>query len=134
EKRVKSRLVPTRDGQQRFKFEVIRRYGLKCAVCDIRHPTLIKAAHICGKADWGSDDWRNGLPLCANHHDAFDGFLFGIEPGSRAIRLKPGLDPKQIGLSAHRLTPLRNYPHDEALAWRWAVTSKTWGMEKANPN
>src|SRR5262249_12244492 len=66
EKRAKSRLAPSRDGQQRFKFEVIRRYGLKCAVCDIRHPTLIKAAHICGKADKGSDDWRNGLPLCTN--------------------------------------------------------------------
>jgi hypothetical protein len=118
DKRSKSRMVLTRDTQQRFKFQLIKRYGLKCAVCDIRHPTLIKAAHICPKADRGSDDWRNGLPLCANHHDAFDGFLFGIEPGSQSIRPKPGLDPLQIGLLANRLAPLRNNPHDEAIAWR----------------
>jgi putative restriction endonuclease len=124
----KMRMGLARDGQQRFKFQVIASYGCKCAVCDIRHPTLIKAAHICGKADQGNDDWRNGLPLCANHHDAFDGFLFGVEPGSGTVRPKPGTDPSLIGLSARRLVPLRSHPHEEALAWRWAATLKAWRM------
>jgi hypothetical protein len=43
-------------GQQRFRFQVLSKYGCKCAVCTITHPTLMKAAHICGKAHHGSDD------------------------------------------------------------------------------
>jgi putative restriction endonuclease len=122
----KFRATVVRDGQQRFKFDVVARYGCKCAVCDIRHPTLIKAAHICGKSEYGCDDWRNGLPLCANHHDAFDGFLFGIEPGSMAIRFRTGVDAHHIGMHVSALAPLRGRPHLDALAWRWAATLKTW--------
>jgi len=44
---------------------MLANYGCKCAVCVITHPSLMKAAHICGKADKGSDDWRNGLPFCS---------------------------------------------------------------------
>jgi HNH endonuclease len=69
-------------------------YGLKCAVCDIRHPQLLKAAHICGKSQKGSDDWRNGIPLCSTHHDAFDHHFFCIEPASGSIMYKPGIKPK----------------------------------------
>jgi putative restriction endonuclease len=65
-----------RPGQQRFRFHVLEKYGSKCAVCDIRHPQLLIAAHICGKAEKGSDDWRNGIPLCATHHEAFDSHFF----------------------------------------------------------
>jgi putative restriction endonuclease len=69
------RTAYARPGQQRFRFQVIEKYGCKCAVCDISHSTLIVAAHIRGKSNRGSDDWRNGLPLCATHHAAFDGLL-----------------------------------------------------------
>ena len=55
--------VKLRAGQQQFRFKVLKRYGCKCAVCSITHPQLLVAAHICGKASAGSDDWRNGLPL-----------------------------------------------------------------------
>ena len=71
-------LTKVRKGQQRFRFHVIARLGCKCAVCQISHPSLIKAGHIRGKAHKGSDDWRNGLALCATHHDAFDAHLFAI--------------------------------------------------------
>ena len=72
----KAATVMARRGQQRFRFQVMAQYGSKCAVCDIRYPALLKAAHICGVAQQGSDDWRNGIPLCATHHDAFDDHLF----------------------------------------------------------
>src|SRR5262249_52607636 len=72
--------VRVRPGQQRFRFQVLKEYRPKCAVCSISHSLLLHAAHLCGKAAKGSDDWRNGLPLCATHHLAFDANLFAIVP------------------------------------------------------
>jgi hypothetical protein len=79
--------VRVRPGQQRFRFQVLKEYGAKCAVCSITHSLLLHAAHLCGKAAKGSDDWRNGLPLCATHHLAFDADLFAIEPETFEIML-----------------------------------------------
>jgi hypothetical protein len=45
--------------------------GWKCAVCGMRIVQLLDAAHIRGVAEGGSDDPRNGLMLCVNHHRAF---------------------------------------------------------------
>lgn len=68
EPRKKAAAIMGRMGQQRFRFHVLSKYGSKCAVCDISHPLLVTAAHICGKSERGSDDWRNGIPLCSTHH------------------------------------------------------------------
>jgi hypothetical protein len=122
----KSSLVKARPGQQRFRFQVLKQYGAKCSVCDIQHESLLKAAHICGKADRGSDDWRNGLPLCATHHDAFDAHLFGIEPVTLRLIAAPGIASASIGISDETLTPLTDSPHPAAIAWRWKVTSARW--------
>ena len=83
EPRRKTAVILVRSGQQRFRFQVLAKYGNKCSVCDICHPLLVTAAHICGKSEQGSDDWRNGIPLCSNHHYAFDSYLFGITPNSQ---------------------------------------------------
>jgi putative restriction endonuclease len=125
----KASTVMVRVGQQRFRFHVMSRYGHKCAVCEIRHPSLLKAAHIRGKAEYGTDDWRNGLPLCATHHDAFDRYLFGIDPETGAVRCKPGINEKDIGLREKKLTTLKNTPHVDALRWRWSETKKEWKGE-----
>ena len=58
----------------------------------------MKAAHICGKAHNGSDDWRNGLPLCSTHHDTFDAHLFTINPETLAIETMPSVSPASIGI------------------------------------
>ena len=73
-------LAKQRKNQRRFAFEVSKRYGRSCAVCDIAIPQLIEAAHVCAKHMQGSDDARNGLPLCANHHRAYDNQLWSIDP------------------------------------------------------
>jgi hypothetical protein len=89
-----------RKGQQRFRFHVMAQFGCKCSVCSITHPSLIKAAHIRGKAEKGSDDWRNGIPLCSTHHDAFDAHLFAIEPETLSIVAAPGVSCESIGIHA----------------------------------
>ena len=119
----------TRPGQQRFRFQVLSKYGCKCAVCAITHRNLMKAAHICGKAHNGSDDWRNGLPLCSTHHDAFDAYLFVIQPKSLIVETMPGVSPLSIGITAQMLSPIRGQPHSEALSWRFSQTKKRWAMQ-----
>jgi putative restriction endonuclease len=121
-----------RPGQQRFRFQVIEKYGCKCAVCDISHSMLIEAAHIRGKGNRGSDDWRNGLPLCSTHRAAFDGLLFGVEPDSYAIRCKPGLEALVLGLRTAKLALLKNGPHVDALSWRWTATLRAWNTASAD--
>ena len=111
--------IKVRAGQQQFRFQVLKHYGCKCAVCSITHPRLIVAAHVCGKAFKGSDDWRNGLPLCQTHHAAFDAGLFDIEPHTLCIIIKSGLSATALGLNAGVLSTVRNAPHQDALAWRW---------------
>ena len=123
-----------RPGQQRFRFQVLAKYGCKCAVCTITHPSLMKAAHICGKAHNGSDDWRNGLPLCSTHHDAFDAHLFAIHPDSLAIATMPDVSPASIGITTQLLSPLHRQPHPEALSWRFAQTNKVWAQHETDAN
>jgi putative restriction endonuclease len=118
--------VLVRKGQQRFRFQVMSQYGYKCAVCNIRLPELLKAAHICGIAEHGCDNWRNGLPLCATHHEAFDAHLFCIEPKSGTIKCKPGITHSEIGLQESSVKVLKHAPHVEALKWRWGTTQKQW--------
>jgi hypothetical protein len=55
----KMAMVKVRGRQQVFRFQVLAQYGAKCGVCSIKHPNLLKAAHIRGKREKGSDDWRN---------------------------------------------------------------------------
>jgi putative restriction endonuclease len=126
EPKRKTSTVLMRVGQQRFRFHVMSQYGQKCAVCDICHPQLLKAAHIRGKAERGSDDWRNGIPLCATHHDAFDSHLFGIDPNTNTLHCKPGINAKDVGLRETVLKPQKRTPHTEALQWRWSETQKEW--------
>jgi putative restriction endonuclease len=115
--------IKLRAGQQQFRFQVLQNYGCRCAVCSITHPRLIVAAHIRGKAFKGSDDWRNGLPLCQTHHAAFDAGLFDIEPQTLRVLIKAGLSASALGISAEGLGAMQNAPHEEALSWRWQSRS-----------
>lgn len=110
----------SRPGQKTFKFDVIKRYGQKCAVCKMTNPALLEAIHIKGKAEKGSDDARNGLLMCKNHHWAFDKYLFHINPKSLDIVLASGSDIDDLFITENRISTLKlNTPHQDALLWRW---------------
>jgi putative restriction endonuclease len=65
-----------------FREQVLSAYRSKCAVCRLRHPELLDAAHIVGDAQLGGDPVvPNGLALCKIHHAAFDRNFLGITPG-----------------------------------------------------
>ena len=114
------RQVESRPGQQRFKFDVLRRYGPRCAVCELDIVELLDAGHIRPKKNRGSDDPRHGLILCALHHRALDAGLFAIEPATLQLYYREaGPDAGTLGIPASSIGHLTNKPHPQALQWLW---------------
>jgi len=120
ERSSKTSPQPSRPEQGSFRFNVFKRYGKKGAVCEIGIREMLVAAHIRGKAEDGSDDARNGLVLCKNHHAAFDSGLFSIEPETHLIHAREeGPSKEELRIKHSRLNPARSEPHEEAVLWHW---------------
>ena len=112
----KKSLVKSRPNQGKFRFNLFKKYGSKCAVCNIDNKFLLDAAHIIPKENNGSDDWRNGLILCKNHHSAFDRNLFKFdEDNFSIIEIENGLNITETNLKT--LTGL--LPHQDAFKYRY---------------
>ncbi len=113
-------LRKVRPSQSRFSFEVRRRYGTSCAVCEISEPELLEAAHLCAKSRNGADDARNGLLLCVLHHRAFDRAFWAIDPLTKAIRVRQGgPSSRELGITRDSLCHLPRLPHQAALEHAW---------------
>lgn len=109
-----------RPSRASFRIKVFRRYGIQCAVCDMQVVELLDAAHIVPKSARGTDDPRNGLPLCALHHRAFDKGLFAIDPTTTSIIIEQiGYSPDTLKITKHDLTHMNNQPHEYALHYAW---------------
>ena len=116
DKKIGEIKTKTRPEQRKFRYQKIKNYGYKCSVCSIEHPRLLDAVHIRGKEEKGSDDWRNGLFLCRNHHAAFDNHLFRINPKDFSIKY----DEDNIKIEEKFLKNKKGkVPHKDALMWRW---------------
>lgn len=116
----KVRTVQDRPGQQEFKSKVLFLYGCRCAVCSVDIPAVIDAAHIRPYVECWIDDPRNGLPLCANHHRAFDAQLFCIEPHSlKVIFRKKGPGAIELRVTKMNLLDLAHRPDEQMLLCRY---------------
>ena len=75
------RTVRARLHQPAFRAKVMHAYAESCAVCSLKHVSLLDAAHIIpdGERD-GFARVTNGLALCKIHHAAYDRDLLGITP------------------------------------------------------
>lgn len=118
-RRVRTGKIRMRMGQARFRFNVIKRYGKGCAVCDVAVPELLEGAHLCAVHEGGTNDARNGLVLCRNHHYAFDQEMFAFESQTTKINIRKGFTAKDLGILRSDLTHLAKHPHIKALEWRW---------------
>jgi putative restriction endonuclease len=112
--------VASRPGQARFRYHVLSRCGGACVLCGLRVDLLLEAAHLCSVEDAGTDDPRNGLAMCRNHHRAFDAVpaLFGVEPDTLRIVAGVGLSVEELGITNTRLNT-DQAPHVDALRWAW---------------
>jgi putative restriction endonuclease len=107
-----------RPNQQRSKMRVVQRYGGRCILCDSTVSEWLVAAHLVGDAEKGSNDPRNGLPLCSNHHTAFDRGLVSIDPSDLRIYVR-GYITADLDIRRRDLTHLPAQPAIEALSYRW---------------
>ena len=67
--------------QAQFRRAVLPAYYEQCAICRLKEPQLLDAAHIVGDGEERGDPVvSNGLSLCSIHHRAFDEDLVGVSP------------------------------------------------------
>lgn len=73
-------VVRRRLHQPDFRRRVLAAYERQCAICRLRHPELLDAAHIREDAQGGEPVVTNGIAMCAIHHRAFDALVLGVSP------------------------------------------------------
>ncbi len=74
------RVTKQRLHQPLFRARVLVAYEKQCALCRLRHPELLDAAHIQSDGAGGEPIVPNGIAMCKIHHAAFDQNLIGIRP------------------------------------------------------
>ncbi|MPV49032.1 restriction endonuclease [Pseudactinotalea sp. HY160] len=135
QKRYALRLAKQRLHQPAFRTRVLVAYQSRCSVCELKHASLLDAAHIVPDKDpRGRPTVTNGLAMCKIHHAAFDHHMLGVSPDyqvriSGAVltevdgpMLKHGLqemDRRELALPERR----KDHPDREFLAERFAEFS-----------
>ncbi|MFF2745122.1 HNH endonuclease [Kitasatospora sp. NPDC058048] len=132
-RRRRNGTVVTRPDQARFKLEVFQRYGPRCSLSGIAIPQMVEAAHLRGDADGGTSDARNGLPMNAALHRAFDAHLFAINPDTLTAEARPGGPSLEAMGIVHPKLDLDRQPHPEALLWRFNEWLRCTGREAEVP-
>jgi len=73
------RLAKQRLHQPAFRTRVLVAYDVQCAVCQLKHGSLLDAAHIVPDShERGVPTANNGLALCKIHHAAYDQGMLNI--------------------------------------------------------
>ncbi len=125
------RLAKQRLHQPAFRTRVLLAYETRCAVCTLKHGSLLDAAHIAPDSSArGIPTTPNGLALCKIHHAAFDQNMLGISP-DYVVHIDRGLMEEvdgpmlKHGLQEMQGRPLtvpdrvKDRPDRELLAERW---------------
>lgn len=127
------RLAKQRLHQPAFRTRVLLAYDTRCAVCTLRHGSLLDAAHIVpdGNEDPpGLPTTPNGLALCKIHHAAYDQNMLGVSPDYRVAINRDLLEEVDGPMLKHGLQEMHgrvltlperqvDRPDRERLAWRW---------------
>ncbi|MFF7941324.1 HNH endonuclease [Nocardia gamkensis] len=86
ERKYAQRAIRQRLHQPEFRGRILLAYDRRCAVCDLRQPQLLDAAHILAdNHEEGVPEVDNGLCLCKIHHAAYDMQLLGISPNYEVV-------------------------------------------------
>lgn len=89
----------------------MRAYESSCAVCQLRHASLLDAAHIVEDGhERGIASVRNGLSLCKIHHAAYDVGILGLTPDLRVEVRADILEEVDGPLLEHGIKSLHNKP------------------------
>lgn len=81
ERRYATQQVQVRLHQAGFRVRVLAAYHDRCAICQLKHPELLDAAHILpDKHPDSKPIIPNGISLCSLHHATYDQNIVGITP------------------------------------------------------
>lgn len=106
-KEYRDREVRQRIHQPVFRALVMEAYETRCAVCALRHSSLLDAAHIVpDRDDAGIAAVRNGLALCKIHHAAYDSGILGVSPDRTVAIREDILDEVDGPILEHGLKQL----------------------------
>lgn len=99
-----TRQVRQRIHQKTFRDRVLAAYRVRCSVCNLKHASLLDAAHITPDSDdLGDPQVSNGLSLCKLHHAAYDKAMFAIQPSYTVEVRKDILDEADGPMLLHGL-------------------------------
>jgi putative restriction endonuclease len=119
--------------QRTFRDRVLRAYSERCSICNLRHSSLLDAAHITADSDdLGEPIVSNGLSLCKLHHAAFDRSMFGVKPNYTISVRRDILEESDGPMLLHGLqkihgreimvpTRIRDRPNKDRLNARYKV-------------
>lgn len=111
-----------RRGQAKFRKNLLRLYGERCAVSGWGPESVLEAAHILLHADSGLNHSENGILLRADLHSLFDDGLLKIDPSTLTVVLDPSLSKTPYWpLNGSTLRPRLDdsHPSREYLQQRW---------------
>jgi putative restriction endonuclease len=127
--RILSAIV-RRQGQGKFRTDVLNAYGNRCAIstCDV--PAALEAAHIFPYLGTDTNVVTNGLLLRADLHGLLDQGLIGVDPASMRVAIAPQLKDTHYGSLDGAMVKLpvkaEQRPNHGALAKHLAWATSTW--------
>lgn len=84
-------IVRRRRGQRVFRFEMLQRYGERCAFSGVQPPQVLEAAHLYSYAVRAEHRRDGGLLLRRDYHALFDAKLVAVNPSTLRIEIAPRL-------------------------------------------
>ena len=115
-----NRAIVQRQGQSKFRSELLKAYGGKCAITDCNAEAALEAAHIFPYLGTDTNHVTNGLLLRADIHTLFDLYLISIDSKTSKIVISSSLvNTCYKELNGKPLKSPKNYaesPSPQALA------------------
>jgi putative restriction endonuclease len=115
-------LIKQRQGQPKFRLELLRAYDSKCAITDCHIVDVLEAAHIVPYRGLKTNHVSNGLLLRADLHTLYDKNLISIDPLTMTVVISPDIADTEYselaGKSLRVPRDINQHPNKEALAWR----------------
>lgn len=132
-RRIYANLV-VREGQIRFRADLLKAYDGRCAVTGSAVEPILQAAHIVPYNGRETNHVSNGLLLRIDIHALFDAGLIGVDPDRRTIWIDASLYGTEYdrwnGRPLHQPTDVNAQPRSEYLLERARRLSGEAGQQK----
>jgi hypothetical protein len=133
-KRYVARMIAARQGQQKFRDDLLRAYGGKCCLSQCAIKDIVEAAHIYPFDGKRTNNLTNGLPLRADLHTLFDLGLIRVQISDELTwEIHPALmgDPEYSKYDGRRLVPVSVKPSIKALEQHRKDHADKWEPARA---